>query len=205
MAWQSEVAICNAALSLLGAERIVALTDTRKEAVLCNVFYAQARDTVLRAYPWNFATRRADLGAPLASSDENAPEWGFAYGFTLPTDPLCLRVLETENDEPYRVEGRVLYTDASALKIRYIAQITSPEQFDDSYRYALAANLAMLLAMPITKSATILKEMTAMYNAAIAQAQHVDTQEGTPDEIDSDELLDVRGGAAMSRTQYLAR
>ena len=204
MSWSGEVAICNAALSLLGANRIVALTDVSKEAVLCNQFYAQARDATLRAYPWNFATRRADLGAPLASSDENYPEWGFTYGFTLPSNPWCLRVLETENFEPYRVEGRTLYADVSSLKIRYIARIDSPEQFDESFKMALANNLAMLLAIPITKSDKMLASMTAMYNASIAQAQHVDTQEGTPDEIDSDELLDVRGGGMVSRARYLA-
>lgn len=205
MAWTGEVAICNGALGMLGASFITSLAGTSTNEVLCNHYYAQCRDSTLRAYPWNFAVRRANLGAALASTDANAPEWGFVYGYTLPTNPKCLRVLEMEDREAFRVEGRVLYTDVTSPKIRYIAQITSPEAFDDLFKSALSAKLAMHLAMPITKSKSMLESMAALYANLLDEAQHADTQEGTADEIDSDELLDVRNGTIVSRSQYLAR
>jgi hypothetical protein len=200
------VEVCNAALSLLGAARITDLTtDTSQGAILCNLFYSQCRDTVMSAYPWNFATKRKALGTPLASSDADAPIWGYTYGFTLPTVPYCLRVLETENYISYRVEGRVLYADESSLNIRYIARVESPAQFSDGFKVTLCANIAMYLAMPITKSKSLMDAMSALYTFQLAQAEQTDTQEGTPDEIDSDELLIVRGGEFLSRTESLIR
>lgn len=205
MSWSGEVEICNGALSLLGAERITSLSDTSRQAILCNLFYAQCRDATLRAYPWNFAVKRANLGAALAASDADAPVWGFVYGFTLPTTPYCLRVLEVEGDEPYRVEGRILYSDSSSVKIRYIARVESPAQYDDLFKTTLSVAIAMQLAMAITKSKTTLDAMTSLYTYWLDQARTVDAQEGTPDEIDSDELIDVRGGGFISKSQYLAR
>ena len=206
MSWTGEVEVCNAALSMLGAARITDLvTDTSQAAILCNLFYSQCRDSVLSAYPWNFAIERADLGAPLASTDADAPVWGFVYGFTLPTNPYCLRVLETEDHITHRIEGRVLYTDESSINIRYIARVESPAQFSDGFKIALCANMAMYLAMPITKSKTIMDAMSALYTYQLAQAQQFDTQEGTPDEIDSDEMLYARDGAFVSRTEFLIR
>ena len=70
--WSSDVAICNGALGLLGAERIVSFQDGTTQAILCDLHYSQARDATMRAYPWNFAIARANLGAPLASSDATA-------------------------------------------------------------------------------------------------------------------------------------
>jgi hypothetical protein len=192
MAWDSEVAICNGALALLGAESISSLADDAKQAVLCNRWYEQLRDEVLRGYPWNFATRRANLGAPLASNDPRAPVWEWSHGFLLPTD--CLRVLETRDQVIFRVEAGVLYSNDSSVYIRYIARIESAAEYDAQFKNALAARLAMALAMPITKSQSMLDAMAALYDRALSDATNTDTQEGTPDEIDSDDLLHVRGG-----------
>jgi hypothetical protein len=204
MSWSGEIEICNAALSLLGATRITSLDlDTSTNAILCNLFYSQCRDTALRAYPWNFATKRKNLGAPLAAIDADYPVWGFQYGYTLPTTPYCLRVLEVEDLNPYKIEGRLLYSNSSSVLIKYIARIESPAQFDDGFKVALAAMIAMNLAIPITKSKSMLEAMSALYANLMDAAEHADTQEGTPDEIDSNELLDVRNGSFVSNTQAL--
>lgn len=201
MAWTSEVAICNGALTLLGAESIVALTDTSKQGVLCARWYEQTRDACLRGYPWNFAVRRARLNAPLDSTDADAPVWGFTYGFTLPSN--CLRVLETDGGVPFRVEGRVLYSDDSSVDIRYIMRVTDVAQFDPQFSEALAAKLAMVLAYPLTKSSTVREEMATLYSALMADAENTDTQEGTADDIDDNALIEVRGGnGPLRRNDY---
>ena len=148
----------------------------------------------MRAFPWNFAIARADLGAPLSSDDARAPAFEWTYGFLLPrgNDDYCLRVLDTENGEPYRVEGGVLMCNASSIKIKYIKRVTAAESWDAQFKAALAANLAMMLAMPITKSKAMLDAMGALYSGLIAEGYSVDTQEGTPEVIDSDEILNAR-------------
>ena len=51
----SEVDLCNNALGQLGEDSITSLDDNSKKARLCKRFYPDARDTVLRAYPWRCA------------------------------------------------------------------------------------------------------------------------------------------------------
>lgn len=196
MAWASAVDICNGALSLLGAERIIALegTDSDNKRILCALFYEQARDAVLTDFPWNFAVRRTTLTAALASSDPNYPVFDWAYGFNLPADPYCLRVLRTYGNEPYEVNGRVLYCDSSSISIKFIARITAVSQYQPMAAQAIAAYLAMMLALPLTESTTKYTSMANLYESLKRRAEDTDTQEGTPDEIDSDELLTVRSG-----------
>lgn len=195
--WTSEVAVCNGALGLLGAERITSIdpnTDGSTEADLCAQYFSTARDATLRAYPWNFSIARADLGAPLASSDPRAPLYEWLYGFVLPrtNDNWCLRVLETKDRIDYRVEGETLVCNDASVQIKYIRRVTALSLWDDQAKLALAAHLAMMLAMPITKSASVMQAMGQMYQLRIDEGYNTDTQEGTPEEIDSDEVLNAR-------------
>ena len=58
-------------------------------------------------------------------ADTTAPDWEFAYAYTLPSD--CLRILKLEyRDTNYQIEGRKIVTDEPApLKIQYVAQINN--------------------------------------------------------------------------------
>lgn len=190
--WASEVAICNGALNLLGAESIVAVSDSR----FCDAYFDQARDECLAAYPWNFAVRRTDLGAPLAAGSEGYPVYEWTYGFSLPRgdNDFCLRVMDTKNGEPYRVEGKWLYANHNSVYITYIQRIESINEWSPHAKMTLSAKLASLIAYPITKSSTMFTNMHGLYMNLLADARQVDTQEGTPDEIRSDEILDARFG-----------
>lgn len=53
--------IVNIALVRLGANTISSLAESTRNAVAANKVWANARDEVLEAHPWNFATRRAWL------------------------------------------------------------------------------------------------------------------------------------------------
>lgn len=59
----TEVSICKLALTRVGQDpnSLTALADATKEGRLCTVHYEPSRDAVLRAHPWNFAIKRADL------------------------------------------------------------------------------------------------------------------------------------------------
>ena len=57
----TEVSICSNALRRLGDDPITSLTDDTERARLCNSFYTDARDAVLRCHPWNFAITRTSL------------------------------------------------------------------------------------------------------------------------------------------------
>ena len=79
----ANVAFCNQALGLLGATEI-AVDGTSQNHTYCETFFAQARDEILVAHKWNFASKRA-----YAIQTAN-PLFGFDNAFTKPSD--CLKV-----------------------------------------------------------------------------------------------------------------
>src|SRR3990167_1498027 len=89
------------ALTLLGEASITSLDDELDSARAIKRLYTIALDAALRNHNWNFAQLRRTL-----ARHSIAPEWEFSYQYTLPTDPYCLRVLETslDTDEPWGFE-----------------------------------------------------------------------------------------------------
>ena len=189
----TEVSICANALRRLGDDPITSLTDDTERARLCNAFYSDARDAVLRSHPWNFAITRATL-AQLSDT----PAYGFNYQYALPTDPFCLRVLEMEyKDYIFKVEnvathGRVLLTDEGTAKILYIARITDTTLFDAMFVDTLTAKLAVDLAYPVTNSMQVQTNMQRLYQAKLSEARSIDGQEGFIDDLVSDTFTDFR-------------
>ena len=192
----SDIAICNRALDMLGADPIVSFDDATQVGRLCKRNYEPVRDAVLRAYPWNPAIRRAALPA-LAE----APAWGFAFQYALPEGPeplCCLRVLTIESESAgqaaeYRIEGRRILSDEGApLRILYIAQITDPTRFGPLLADAIAARLAAELAYPLTASTSLGQAMGQSYRDKLAEARAIDAQEGTAGRLSADEWLESR-------------
>jgi hypothetical protein len=169
------------------------LTDDTERARLCNSFYADARDAVLRLHPWNFAITRASL-AQLTDT----PSHGFAYQYSLPTSPYCLRVLGMEYEdyifkiENYSTQGRVLLTDESSAKILYVARITDTTQFDALFVDVLTAKLAVDLTYPITNSSALQDKMQKLYELKLSDARSIDGQEGFIDDLVSGTFIDFR-------------
>lgn len=186
----TDVEICSSALNELGADAITAISppDGSKSAELCARFYPIARDAVLRAHPWNFSVVRATLARLSAT-----PEFDFNYQYQLPSDPYCLRVLELDDkDIAWKVEGRVILTDASAVKIRYISRITDTNIFDALFTATLIHRLAYHLAMPTTGELSRRRDQFELYNQALDEGRSMDSQESAPRDVDITLLNDVR-------------
>jgi len=189
----TEVSICSNALRRLGDDPITSLTDDSERARLCNSFYADTRDSVLRSHPFNFSITRTTL-AQLSDT----PTYGFAYQYALPTNPFCLRVLEMEEkDYKFKVEnfgtqGRVLLTDQGTANILYIARITDTNLFDAMFVDVLTAKLAVDLAYPVTSSMAVQKQMQDLFQKKLSEARSIDGQEGFMDDLVSDTFTDFR-------------
>lgn len=188
----SEVDLCNNALGQLGEEGITSLDDNSKKARICKRFYPDTRDTVLRAYPWRCAIEFQDLtqlsGIDVITGSE------FAYTYQLPTDPWCLRALLLNNDKSimWEVIGRKLCTDEPTVNLRFIKRVTDPGSFDTLLYDSISARMAMKLAYPITGKPDLSPTMWKLYDLILGEARAIDSQEGHYDEIQSDDLLDVR-------------
>ena len=188
----SKVDLANEALLLLGANTITSFTDNDSNAVLVNRFYASERDALLRSHRWNCALTTANLASLV-----DTPIIDWEYKFTLPTDPYCLRVLDVRTVTgdiklDFAVQGRELLTEESAIDITYI-QILEDTMLDDSLLYqALVFRMAWKLAFPVTRSSTVMQQMAQLYDAIVRDARAVDSQEGTPETIETDALTDLR-------------
>jgi len=189
----TEVSICSNALRILGDDPITSLTDDTERARLCNSLYEPARDAVLRSHPWNFAITRATLGQL-----STTPAYEYAYQYSLPTDPYCLRVLSMEyQDYVFKIEhlagtGRVLLTDEGTAKILYIAKVSDTAQFDSLFVDTLTAKMALELSFPVTNSVTLQAQMQKLYQLKLSEARSIDGQEGFMDDLVSDTLTDFR-------------
>lgn len=177
MAGQSVTGICNRALQLCGsAQRIMNLTDTTREARAVASTYDTCRRAELRAHPWNFAIKRAQLAA-----DGTAPLFGPAYRFPLPTD--CLRVLVPKCAYPdWQVEGHaVVSTDASPLDIRYVRDEEDPTVFDAMFCETLAYRIALAIVEDLTQSTSKQGMLGQAYKASLIEARKVDALESVPE------------------------
>ena len=198
----STVDIANFALNNLGASNISSLDENSKAARIVNQRYDAVRDAVFRAHPWNCLVHRTEL-----AQETDAPAFGYAYQYALPTNPFCLRVLEFTNGTlsypqdnmtsnsggpVYVVEGRKLLTDEGTAKIKFIGRVTDPQQYDASLVEALSARLAAEICYAITGSTTMVQIQTSLYEAKITEARFNDATEGATQRLEASDFIESR-------------
>ena len=182
----SQTAICNQALTKLGAQRIINLTDEGKSALVMRTIYDIKRDAELAAHPWTFAIAREQLPA-----SSTAPAWGWQYAYPLPADYLALVEVDScwvfgATDElPFQIEsfgsGTAILTNiGSPLRIRYIKRITNAGMYPPLFVEALACRLAAEACEDLTQS---LSKREAAWNErtqAVRDAKRVNSIEQPP-------------------------
>lgn len=191
----SKVSIANRALTKLGDQRILLLSDDNNAARTLNSMFDDVRDAEIRRHRWKFALKRDQLSALVA-----APSWGFQFQYPLPTDFLGLVQVNEyymrtglTYKRPWSVEAGNILTDFPApLKIRYMARIDNPALYDPLFVEVLACKLAMESAEALTQSSG--KKQAAMeeYKFALSEALRQDAIENPPDELPQGSWLDSR-------------
>jgi hypothetical protein len=193
----SEVDIANRALTKLGDQRILTLTDNTKPARELNSMFTLVRDQEMRRHRWKFAIKRDQLTA-----DAVAPAWGFQYAYELPSDYLGLVQVAEFYVRPYvkhqgrwMIEGhKLLSDDPPQLKFRYLARITNPGLFDPLFVEVFACKLAYEACETLTQSSTKKEGLAADYKFALAEAVRCDALEIPPDELPWGSWLESREG-----------
>jgi hypothetical protein len=158
----SVIQVANRALTKLGSARITSLDDDVKAARSISSCFDDLRDEELRAHRWSFSLKRASLASLI-----EVPVFGWDLQYQVPADFLKLdmvndqfpsTVLENYIGQElvdYVLEGNKILTNiGSPLKLRYIAQITDPNQWDPCFREALACRIAAELAEDLTQNAS---------------------------------------------------
>lgn len=156
----SVIQIANRALTKLGSARITSIDDDVKAARSVKSCFEDLRDDELRAYRWQFAMKRTSLAAL-----STAPAFGYLYQYQVPSDFLRIDMCDDRYPSTimdnyigteyldWILEGNKILTDIDApLKLRYIARIEDPNQWDVNFREALACRIAAELAEDLTQS-----------------------------------------------------
>ncbi len=187
----SKVEIANRALQLLGAKRITSLTEDSRNARSINAAYEPVKLAELRKHPWCFATTRAQLAA-----NATEPLFTRTNSFPLPSDFVRLLPPDPEvnlNDLDWVIEGRNIITNDSApLDVRYIYDVTDPNEMDVLFREVLAAKLAEQLCEEITQSNTKLAAANAAYKDTIAEARRANAIEKVAEQPPEDVWVTCR-------------
>lgn len=170
----SPVSIANLALTVLGADRITSLTDNSENARRLNAIYDYCLEDVLRAHPWNFAIVRQQL-ALLATT----PVFGYDYEFQLPGN--CLRVIEVNDGTnlitDFKIEGRKLLTGEDSVSIKFIGNVTDPNQYTSQFIFVFSTRLAAEIAYAVTNNKATAELITKLYMDRLQQAKETDAQE----------------------------
>ena len=183
----NQIEICNSALIKIGADVINALSDDTKGANLCKTSFSNCRKIVLRAHPWNCATKRVVL-SPLVG----APAFDYAYRFQLPSDFVRFLTINPDGDDDYRIEGTLLLADTDTIQLKYISDGVLDEELDDLCAEAVACYLAWHISYAITQSNKVKTDMWESYIGALRMAKSADAQEHPTVEFDVDVWLESR-------------
>lgn len=195
----------NRALDKVGEKPITSFADGTKPANLMLRMFDIVRDAELRKRRWSFSIKRKQLAA-----DATAPLFGYGQAYTLPTD--CLRVLSIASIDLgpdlsdyygagdsaiYRIEGRKILhgnvgATATALPLRYIAQIDDSTLWDPCFGEALACKLAMEVAESLLGSSDKRQLAAGEYREAVLAATRANAVELPPQSISDDTWVMAR-------------
>lgn len=169
--------VANEAMFLIGEDKIQSLDSptNRRDRLVASIIDGVRRDLLL-AHRWNGATKRATLAADTAT-----PDFGYDTQYDLPSDFLRLDRMEVQ-DQDYKIEGLKLLTDGTDAKIVYIADETDPNLLGPNFQYAMKFLLASRCAKPLTGNERLAASMRNEYDAAIADARYVDSDQHSKSE-----------------------
>lgn len=171
----STTSISNAALAKVGGNLITSIDDGSIEATLCKERFDAVLDYMLEDHEWNFAIERASL-ARLATT----PAYGYDYEFQLPSNPYCLRVVEREDNYPFKIEGRKLLCDEDTCNIKYVKRIEELTDLSPEFVEAVTYSLAIEILYYITGSLSLKAALEQELMIVLRKAKTRDANQGTP-------------------------
>ena len=173
--------IANLALGHFGQSRIDDLDQDSPSALALRDVWDIARDAVLRAHNWNFATTDATLtqlaAVPLAG--------GWAHQYQLPADYRrlisCNGILAGTRDCPFAVWARnVLVSNEDPVVIEYVQNVPETALWDPTFVEAFSFKLAELASPRLTLSPEMAKSFAARKDEYARLAMHSGAVESQP-------------------------
>lgn len=185
----SDVALCSRALIKIGAAPITSFDDNSAEGEIAGALYPQARDALLSAYAWSFASGQIALDQLVVS-----PIADYDYAYQLPND--FLRALSTGSGARgrglnYRIASGALHTNAPDVVLTYIFR-PDESSFPPYFDAALIAKLSAEFTIPVTESTSRSEAMARLAERDFERARQIDAQQDTPGRIEDFSLINAR-------------
>lgn len=157
-----------------------------------------------RAHPWNFCKWRDWL----TTSADYTPPFGWKYAYAKP--PSFLRIINITEDGkqssrsiPYEIEGQFILTDwPTKIPVHYTRLIEDPTKFDSLFIRALVYDLASKFSASVTGKETSVQSFLAIRREALNEARLIDSIEENVDEVERDDLTDMRLGIWPGTSSY---
>ena len=159
----TNVTICNQALTLLGSDTISSFSDTTNDAAaVCNNIYNTIKKKTLSLYPWSFALVKEKLNKSAGVTPVN--EWTFQ--FILPNNSVSGTPLEVYNSSSTRIlpiqsyelgytsSGPAIFTNEDEIYVDYISNVVTEGLMPSYFVQLLVYMLAWHLAEPVTDQIT---------------------------------------------------
>ena len=151
----TDTQICNLALGKISAPSIVDLNEQSAVAEVLRTHFESVRREVIASSPWPFATKRVKATRLTAG-----PAWGYTYAFQMPTDYVFVIDALAEDEsriarDRYVVEGNQLLTDEGTCLLKYVAEVTDPNQFPMLFVNAFSHLLAARICPALTGNAQL--------------------------------------------------
>lgn len=172
-------AICNAALAHIGQARISDFDAPGPTAQACRDAWDLCRQSALRSYHWNFALHRMAL-----SASATAPQHGYSYAFSLPTD--YLKAIQVNgltagtSWAEFSIEGGNILTNDSTVNLWYVRDVEESSRWDSAFIEFFTYRLAAAVASRITTSTSLAESLEARAMAMLDKAKEGDADESSP-------------------------
>lgn len=159
------LAICNMALGFVGERLLASLNERTPEALYCKLYYDTARKSVLREFPWSFATMRIYPG-------ECAPPPGYEdkRAYLMPPDVIKVTSIRDGADYELRAteQGICLVCGEEDVWAEVIFDQRDEGLFPEDFGLALAYKLALLIATPLLKNnPQKIQELARLYESLL--------------------------------------
>ena len=199
------VAIANSALSRIGLSHVENFEDSLKGET-CETLYEDAYRQVMSDHKWRFLLAKAQLGR-----HTSAPENEWIYSYVLPGDmfggPMAVFNSTSDNALPitgFEINGEYLDSNEATIILQYKRELAI-DKWPEYFAQAVIAELAWLLAMPLTRKKDLSDEMFARARGTpseeglgglIGRAIQQDKMAGGPQRfVGVTTLIDARHGA----------
>lgn len=209
---QDLVGLYNLAISAIGSRELVSLPDEEsREATLCNLWYENVRNQVLRAAPWD-SCRKNSLLAVLKERNfsvnwvEADPEGDYRFVYGLPAD--YLQPINLQSYQQFIITNyngsRALVTNVERAILTYTSANVTISQWDNdlfvAVAYALGAAIGLNLHGKLPRAQAALQSANQMI--AEARVRAANAQNVTYDHIPDWFLARGVGGTTVSRFIY---